>query len=53
MGIDIASPLTQGPDKVKFLLVLTNYFNKWVELGAYKKTEEREVVDFIWYHIIC
>lgn len=36
MGIDIASPLPQGPDKVKFLLVLTDYFNKWVELDAYQ-----------------
>ncbi|XP_070011452.1 uncharacterized protein [Nicotiana sylvestris] len=30
-GMDIVGPLSQAKGKVKFLLVLTDYFTKWVE----------------------
>ncbi|XP_070029365.1 uncharacterized protein [Nicotiana sylvestris] len=36
-GMDIMSPLQQAKVKVKFLLVLTDYFTKWVEAGAFKQ----------------
>ncbi|XP_070026060.1 uncharacterized protein [Nicotiana sylvestris] len=36
-GMDIMGPLPQAKGKVKFLLVLTDYFTKWVETGAFKQ----------------
>nr|GEX86643.1 reverse transcriptase domain-containing protein [Tanacetum cinerariifolium] len=30
-GIDIAGPFSEGPGKVKFLIVVMDYFTKWVE----------------------
>ncbi|GJZ52860.1 reverse transcriptase domain-containing protein [Tanacetum coccineum] len=30
-GIDIAGPFLEGPGKVKFLIVATDYFTKWIE----------------------
>ncbi|XP_070025535.1 uncharacterized protein [Nicotiana sylvestris] len=36
-GMNIVGPLPQAKGKVKFLLVLTNYFTKWVEAGAFKQ----------------
>ena len=35
------------------MLVLTNYFTKWVEAGAFKQVREKKVKDFIWRNIIC
>ncbi|XP_075088619.1 uncharacterized protein LOC142170627 [Nicotiana tabacum] len=36
-GMDIVGLLPQAKGKVKFLLVLTDYFTKWVEAGAFKQ----------------
>ncbi|XP_070004361.1 uncharacterized protein [Nicotiana sylvestris] len=36
-GMDIVGPIPQAKGKVKFLLVLTNYFTKWVEAGSFKQ----------------
>ncbi|XP_070009839.1 uncharacterized protein [Nicotiana sylvestris] len=52
-GMDIVGPLPQAKGQVKFLLVLTDYFTKWVEAGAFKQVREKEVRDFIWRNIIC
>ncbi|GJR79816.1 reverse transcriptase domain-containing protein [Tanacetum coccineum] len=30
-GIDIAGPFSEGPGKVKFLIVTMDYFTKWIE----------------------
>ncbi|GKA16075.1 reverse transcriptase domain-containing protein [Tanacetum coccineum] len=30
-GIDIAGPFSEGPDKVKFLIVAIDYFTTWIE----------------------
>ncbi|GJW03532.1 reverse transcriptase domain-containing protein [Tanacetum coccineum] len=30
-GIDIAGPFLEGPGKVKFLIVVVDYFTKWIE----------------------
>ncbi|XP_075091455.1 uncharacterized protein LOC142171665 [Nicotiana tabacum] len=47
-GMDIVAPLPQAKGKVQYLLVLTYYFSKWVEAGAFKHVREKEVKDFIW-----
>ncbi|GKB89014.1 reverse transcriptase domain-containing protein [Tanacetum coccineum] len=30
-GFDIAGPFSEGPSKVKFLIVAVDYFTKWIE----------------------
>ena len=52
-GMDIVGLLPPAPGKVRFLLILTDYFSKWVEAGSYQKIGEREVVYFLWENIIC
>nr|XP_033517591.1 uncharacterized protein LOC117281855 [Nicotiana tomentosiformis] len=41
-GMDIVGPLPQAKGKVRFLLVLTDYFSKWVEAGAFKQKRLEE-----------
>ncbi|XP_075076809.1 uncharacterized protein LOC142163425 [Nicotiana tabacum] len=41
-GMDIVGPIPQAKGKVKFLLVLTNYFTKWVEAGSFKQKRLEE-----------
>ncbi|XP_059284812.1 uncharacterized protein LOC132038106 [Lycium ferocissimum] len=52
-GMDIVGPLPVVPRQVKFILIMTDCFSKWIEAGTLKKIREREVIDFIWDHIIC
>lgn len=40
-GVDIVGPLPQAKGKVQFLLVLTDYFSKWVKTGAFKQVQEK------------
>jgi len=51
-AMDIVGPMPPSGSK-RFLLVLTNYFTKWVEAQAYHKVKSRDVVTFIWKNIIC
>nr|CAN67611.1 hypothetical protein VITISV_011154 [Vitis vinifera] len=37
----------------KFLLVATDYFNKWVEVEAYASIKDKDVTRFVWKNIIC
>ena len=52
-GIDIVSPLPQGKGQVKFLLVATKYFTKWVEAKELATIIEAKIQNFMWKNIIC
>ncbi|KAK0597366.1 hypothetical protein LWI29_024562 [Acer saccharum] len=52
-GMDIVGKLTAAPSGVVYMLVLTDYFIKWVEVEAYQQVCNIEVRDFIWKNIIC
>ncbi|KAK0589707.1 hypothetical protein LWI29_017611 [Acer saccharum] len=52
-GMDIVGKLPAAPGGVVYMLVLTDYFTKWVEVGAYQQVRDIEVRDFIWKNIIC
>jgi len=52
-GMDIVGPLPTAPGKARFILFMTDYFSKWVEAQAFEKIREKEVINFIWEHIIC
>ena len=52
-GMDIVGKLPPAPGQNVFLLVLTDYFSKWVEAAAFSQVRDREVVSFIQTNIIC
>ena len=52
-GIDIVSLLPQGKGQVKFLLVTTEYFTKWVEVKELATIIEAKIQNFVWKNIIC
>ena len=35
------------------MLVVIDYFTKWVEAEAFKQVRDTEVKNFIWKHVIC
>ncbi|GJR70566.1 reverse transcriptase domain-containing protein [Tanacetum coccineum] len=64
-GIDIARPFPEGPGKVKFLVVVIDYFTKWIEaklvatitgegikarLDASNKNYMEEISRVLWEH---
>ncbi|KFK26149.1 hypothetical protein AALP_AA8G210100 [Arabis alpina] len=51
-AMDIVGPLHASKQK-RFLLVLTNYFSKWVEAEAYASIKDAQVKSFVWRNIIC
>ena len=53
-AIDIVGPLVAlGPAQLWFLLVLTEYFTKWIKAEAYHKITSDTVTKFIWKNAIC
>ncbi|KAL0722739.1 hypothetical protein Bca4012_037338 [Brassica carinata] len=51
-GMDIIGPMPSSCQK-KYILVLTDYFTKWVEAEAYVSITDKEVQQFVWKNIIC
>nr|GEY87754.1 reverse transcriptase domain-containing protein [Tanacetum cinerariifolium] len=52
-GIDIAGPFSEGPGKVKFLIVAMDYFTKWIEAKTVATITGRQVKKFVWDNIVC
>ncbi|GJY88158.1 reverse transcriptase domain-containing protein [Tanacetum coccineum] len=52
-GIDIAGPFPEGPGKVKFLIVVMDYFTKWIEAKAVATISCGQVKKFVWDNIVC
>ena len=52
-GIDIIDPLPQGKRQMRFLLVVIDYFTKWVEVEALAMITEAKVQNFVWKNIVC
>nr|GEU49431.1 hypothetical protein [Tanacetum cinerariifolium] len=52
-GIDIADPFSEGPGKVKFLIVAMEYFTKWIEAKAVATITDSQVKKFMWDNIVC
>ncbi|GKD35409.1 reverse transcriptase domain-containing protein [Tanacetum coccineum] len=51
-GIDIAGPYPEGPGKVKFLIVVMDYFTKWIEPKAVVTIIGSQVKKFVWDNIV-
>nr|GEU70026.1 reverse transcriptase domain-containing protein [Tanacetum cinerariifolium] len=52
-GIDIACPFSKGPGKVKFFIVVMDYFTKWIEAKAVVTITGSQVKKFVWDNIVC
>nr|GFB30812.1 reverse transcriptase domain-containing protein [Tanacetum cinerariifolium] len=52
-GIDIAGLFSEGPGKVKFLIVAMDYFTKWIEAKAVATITGGQVKKFVWDNIVC
>ncbi|GJY40116.1 reverse transcriptase domain-containing protein [Tanacetum coccineum] len=52
-GIDIAEPFSEGPSKVKFLIVAIDYFTKWIEAKPVATITGSQVKKFVWDNIVC
>ncbi|KAG7593904.1 Ribonuclease H-like superfamily [Arabidopsis thaliana x Arabidopsis arenosa] len=52
-SMDIVGPMHRSTRGVQYLLVLTNYFSKWIEAEAYISIQDSVVKTFLWKHIIC
>jgi len=52
-SMDIIGPLHRSTRGVQYLLVLTDYFSKWIEAEAYVNIKDSTVKTFIWKNIIC
>nr|GEV02029.1 reverse transcriptase domain-containing protein [Tanacetum cinerariifolium] len=51
-GIDIAGPFSEGPGKVKFLIVAMDYFTKWIEATPVETIIGTQVKKFVWDNIV-
>ncbi|XP_070026705.1 uncharacterized protein [Nicotiana sylvestris] len=53
-GMDVIVPIkTATSNRHRFILVTIDYFTKWVEAKTFKSVTKKEVVDFVYYNIIC
>ncbi|GKF33825.1 reverse transcriptase domain-containing protein, partial [Tanacetum coccineum] len=52
-GIDIVGPLPEGSGRVKYLIVATDYFTKWIEAKPLAFITGKQVVNFTCDNIVC
>ncbi|XP_074373439.1 uncharacterized protein LOC141713763 [Apium graveolens] len=52
-GMDIVGKMPPAPGQIVFLLVMTDYFLKWIEAKAFKQVTSKEVISFIKRNILC
>ncbi|GJZ38830.1 reverse transcriptase domain-containing protein [Tanacetum coccineum] len=52
-GMDIGGPLPEGPERVKYLIVATHYFTKWMEAKPLATITGKQVVNFTLDNIVC
>ena len=52
-SMDIVGALPRASGQRKYLLILTDYFTKWVEAEAFAEIKDVDVEGFIWRNIIC
>lgn len=52
-GMDIVGKLPPAPGQLVYMLVLTDYFTKWIEAAPFAQVKESNVVNFVWKNLIC
>ncbi|GKC05187.1 reverse transcriptase domain-containing protein [Tanacetum coccineum] len=53
MIVDTTGPSPEGPGKVKFLIVVVDYFTKWIEAKPVATITGNQVKKFVWDNIVC
>jgi len=51
--MDILGPFSPGKGQVKFLIVVIDYFTKWIEAKPLATITAQQVQQFVWKDIIC
>ena len=51
--IDIMGSFSLGKKQLRFLIVVIDYFTKWVEAEPVTTIGEAKVTSFVWKNIIC
>ena len=46
-------PFSLGKKQLRFLIVVIDYFTKWVEAEPVTMIEKAKVISFVWKNIIC
>lgn len=53
-GIDVIRKITpKGNNRHEYILVVIDYFTKWVEAESYRELNSKKVIEFIRCNIIC
>ena len=52
-GIDIMGPFPPTPHQKKFLLVVVDYFTRWIELFALRNTTATDIANILINKVIC
>lgn len=52
-GMNIVGPLSNSTNQKKYVLALTDYFTKWIEVEAFGQIRDHDVKRFVWKSIIC
>ncbi|KAK8954187.1 hypothetical protein KSP39_PZI001996 [Platanthera zijinensis] len=52
-GMDLVGPFPQASGQRRFLLVMIDYFSKWMEVKALAKVTSQIIRNFVWGEIIC
>ncbi|GAA0170160.1 hypothetical protein LIER_40902 [Lithospermum erythrorhizon] len=50
--IDLVGKLPKAKGSLEYVVVIVDYFSKWVEVAPLKKTGSDSIVRFLWKHII-
>lgn len=51
-GIDIVGPLPEAPGKLKYMVVMVDYFTKWIEIEPLACISRRQIIKFVWKNIL-
>lgn len=51
-GLDILSPFTLEPEQLKYLIVVIDYFTKWIRAEALSNITETNVLKFFIRNIL-
>ena len=52
-GMNIVGKIPQTPGQKVFMLAMTDYFSKWIEVEAFRQVKSKEVISFIKRNILC
>ena len=52
-GLDILGPFPLGTRQMKFLVVVIDYFTKWVEAEPLASITQQNFKSFVWKNIVC